>query len=220
MNPYSVLGLGKDATPEEVHQAFRDKAKTAHPDTGGDEEAFKTLTNAHLVLKDPARRKRFDETGEADETADNPDIAAWNIVGGMIQAILAEDKDAATIDLVDAMKQQLMVIIGKVDSVIAKMDRAAKRATKLKTRFHRKSKGDNMLSRMTEHQLIELERSKAKALQQSAPHRRALELISDYRFDVEKMPEQGLTVGMMNEMAKLMRYEINDYVNPSGRMGR
>jgi len=43
-----VLGVGRDADAEEIRRAYRERAKDVHPDTaGGDEEAFKRVTEAY-----------------------------------------------------------------------------------------------------------------------------------------------------------------------------
>ncbi len=60
-NYYEVLGLRRGASDEDVKQAFRDLAKTLHPDRNpGDPEAerrFKLVTTAYEALKDDARRR-------------------------------------------------------------------------------------------------------------------------------------------------------------------
>jgi hypothetical protein len=43
---YEILGVSRDATKEEIEAAFRERAKTAHPDTGGSHEAMAALTGA------------------------------------------------------------------------------------------------------------------------------------------------------------------------------
>lgn len=63
---YEVLGVGKDASPDEIKKAFRHAAVQYHPDKeGGDEAKFKEVNEAYEVLKDPAKRQRYDQFGHA-----------------------------------------------------------------------------------------------------------------------------------------------------------
>ncbi|HXX62738.1 MAG TPA: J domain-containing protein [Bacteroidota bacterium] len=65
---YKILGVSKNATPEEIKKAFRALAVKYHPDkTKGDkasEEKFKAVSEAHEVLSDPEKRKKYDQFGE------------------------------------------------------------------------------------------------------------------------------------------------------------
>lgn len=62
---YDILGVGKDASADEVKKAFRRAAVEHHPDRGGDEAKFKELNEAYEVLKDSEKRKRYDQFGHA-----------------------------------------------------------------------------------------------------------------------------------------------------------
>ncbi len=62
---YKVLGVSKDAKPEEIKKAFRKIARENHPDAKpGDKKAeakFKEASEANSVLSDPKKRKEYDE---------------------------------------------------------------------------------------------------------------------------------------------------------------
>ena len=61
---YSVLGLKKDASEEQIKKAFRKLARQYHPDQNKDPEAerkFKEVTEAHDILSDPKTRKEYDQ---------------------------------------------------------------------------------------------------------------------------------------------------------------
>lgn len=61
---YRVLGVGRSATADELKLAFREKAKLYHPDAGGpqaDEARFAHLVEAWETLRDPERRRAYDE---------------------------------------------------------------------------------------------------------------------------------------------------------------
>jgi curved DNA-binding protein len=64
---YQVLGVSRDAGPDELQQAYRRLARANHPDVNRDpgaEERFKEVNEAYHVLSDPDMRKRYDRFGE------------------------------------------------------------------------------------------------------------------------------------------------------------
>jgi curved DNA-binding protein len=64
---YKTLGVSKSATAKEIKGAYRKLARKYHPDVNrGDAKAearFKEVNEAHEVLGDPEKRKRYDELG-------------------------------------------------------------------------------------------------------------------------------------------------------------
>src|SRR5580704_9239599 len=66
---YEVLGVRRDADPEEIKRAYRRLAMEHHPDrnvgNAEAEERFKEAAEAYEVLHDPDKRQRYDRYGHA-----------------------------------------------------------------------------------------------------------------------------------------------------------
>ncbi len=64
IDPYRILGVGKNASEEEIKKAYRKLARQYHPDrNAGDkqaEERFKEISQAHDILSDADKRKAYD----------------------------------------------------------------------------------------------------------------------------------------------------------------
>lgn len=85
---YTVLGVQRGATPQEIKRAFRQIARECHPDvSGGDpgaEERFKTARAAYETLMDPAARAAYDRRGQRRGSAPPPGPffdAFWRATG-------------------------------------------------------------------------------------------------------------------------------------------
>ena len=63
LDPYIVLGVRRQASPEEIARAYRRAARSTHPDSGGagaGSEPFRLVNDAYEVLRDPGRRAGYD----------------------------------------------------------------------------------------------------------------------------------------------------------------
>lgn len=71
---YNILGVNKDATEQEIKQAYRKLARKYHPDVNpGDKSAeakFKKINEAYEVLSDKGKRQKYDRFGDQWQNAD------------------------------------------------------------------------------------------------------------------------------------------------------
>ncbi len=62
---YSILGVSKNASQDDIKKAFRKLAHQHHPDKGtGDEKKFKEANEAYQILSDPEKRRQYDQFGK------------------------------------------------------------------------------------------------------------------------------------------------------------
>ncbi|CAB3999940.1 Hypothetical predicted protein [Paramuricea clavata] len=64
---YELLGVSKDATPEEIKKAYRRMALMHHPDKNPNDptaaDRFKVISHANTILSNPSKRQIYDEYG-------------------------------------------------------------------------------------------------------------------------------------------------------------
>jgi molecular chaperone DnaJ len=85
---YEVLGVRRDATPEEIKSAFKKLAGQFHPDRNQDDpaahERFKEINLAYQVLSDQGRRTMYDRFGHRAEEPGSPFAANGPFPGGFV----------------------------------------------------------------------------------------------------------------------------------------
>ncbi|PJA49288.1 MAG: molecular chaperone DnaJ [candidate division SR1 bacterium CG_4_9_14_3_um_filter_40_9] len=59
-NYYEILGVGEDASAEEIKKAFKKAAVQHHPDKGGDKKKFQEANEAYQVLGDEKKKGQYD----------------------------------------------------------------------------------------------------------------------------------------------------------------
>lgn len=184
-NPYSVLGISKSASKDEIKAAYRGLAKRLHPDLGGDPEEFAEATLCYEVLLDDDRRAKYDATGDIDEnTVDNSLQKALNLLAEMFANASMGEPDPCEHDMV---AQMLAAIQERSDTLIKgtqNMERARTRLQKMGTQFSlkKKAKGGNHVPPLLNGMFEQLDVAIKRNTEGLETLKRARTIIEDYTF--------------------------------------
>jgi curved DNA-binding protein CbpA len=150
-DPYDVLGVARGAGAAALKSAYRARVQTAHPDRGGDPEAFILITRAFGVLADPEARRLYDETGAVDEDAVKSfrrDVAT--ILADMFDAAVASAaKTGLQLEGVDFIAEMTTAVkrgLAEAKAELGGSERALGALERLRNRIRRKTGGDNLFA--------------------------------------------------------------------------
>ena len=196
MSLYDDLGIGKDATPDEIKAAHRRRAKETHPDkpeNKGKRDEFDRVSTAALILRDPARREKYDRDGTIDNDA-SIDIelqGAIHLAHEVFQQGIMQCKDLGSVDLIGRGIMILESSIGDIENLIADSDRKAERYRKAIKRLRHKGSGPNFLLRILEDHITDCRKDVERLRQNLAGHKRAIELLRDYEWQQDERRTDG-----------------------------
>jgi curved DNA-binding protein CbpA len=186
---YQLLGIKRGASKAEVRKAYRRKAKTSHPDSGGSPEQFSALATAHEVLSDERRREKYDATGEIEPARpNNADVSAVEVIAQKLGLIIHAEQDVTAMDVDALIQQAIREDIASRQANIAGQKRAIERAAKLRARAKRKADGDNMIARVLEWHERATKDLILKNEEAVGSMQRALEILEGYSFAEDKPP--------------------------------
>lgn len=184
-DPYEDLGVPRNADGKAIKRAYRKRVMKEHPDRGGSEEGFKRLQLAYDVLSDPARKDRYDRTG--DSGIDQAAQRAFAELASMF-VLLAErcdpdhqDLKALVVQNINEQIEQCRKKILENNKIIAKMERAAKRVRK-------KSAGENLVEGFFRAHVLVAQNANARLEGEIARGGMILKLADDYEWIVDKAP--------------------------------
>ena len=184
IDPYETLGIARDADAAQVKTAYRKRAKNAHPDTGGDVEAFARLKTSYELLSDPVRRKVFDETGYDPTLADTRDIEGLVVLEGLINDFILDEREPGSFDPVAAMRRKLTDKIVNVRFHILELERHRARIRNHMDRIGRRPETD-FLGSMMRARSESITEAIAKAEAQIATIEQAYQMLDGYSYEIE-----------------------------------
>ena len=142
IDPYAMLGLERDADDGAIKTAYRKAAKGMHPDSGGDTDQFARLQACYDLLRDPVRRKVFDDTGFDPQLADPRDLKGLMLLEPLVNDVILDEREPGSFDPLAAMRRKLSDDIVKSRFHILELERHRNRVRQHIDRLGRKAGTD------------------------------------------------------------------------------
>lgn len=188
IDPYKMLGIERDADDQTVKTAYRKAAKNAHPDSGGDTEQFSRLQAAFDLLKDPVRRRVYDDTGYDPQLADAKDLKGLMMIETLVNEFILDEREPGSFDPVAAMRRKLSDDILKSRFHILELERHRARVRKHLDRLGKKPDTDVLGSMLRARS-----QSIADAIKQAETQIEAIEqaytMLEGYSYELDQMAE-------------------------------
>lgn len=185
-----MLGIERDADGEAVKTAYRKIAKSAHPDSGGDAEQFGRLQACYDLLKDPVRRKVYDDTGYDPQLADVRDLEGVVVLETLINDFILDEREPGSFDPVAAMRRKLSDDIVKSRFHILELERHRSRVRKHLDRLGRRPQAD-ILGAMLRARSQSIAEAIRKAEGQIETIEHAYAMLEGYSYEVEFVEVRG-----------------------------
>ncbi len=186
IDPYEMLGVDRDANDQTIRTAYRKAAKAAHPDSGGDAEQFARLQAVYDLLKDPVRRKVFDDTGYDPQLAEPRDLKGLMMLETLVNDFILDEREPGSFDPVAAMRRKLSDDIVKSRFHILELERHRARVRKHLDRLGRRPETDVLGSMLRARS-----RSIAEAIktteEQIKTIEQAYEMLEGYSYELEAL---------------------------------
>lgn len=208
---YDDLGVAPDATEAEIRAAYRQRAKTAHPDTGGSREAFDRISLAHEVLTDATRRARYDADGTTGERRDTSEEEAMTVVAMIVAQAIGKARDPRIEPLMSYIDDIIRETREPGIAELLRLEKRARHWEKLEDRFKAKEEdaiGLDIVANVIQRQREENDRAIAEVKRKIGIVERAAEILQALVYEPDMPPaaaeSEGLTVAKLMDMKRQM----------------
>lgn len=189
VNLYQALGVKRNATADEIKQAFRAKSMKHHPDRNpGDKKAaerFQKVVSAYRVLSDPERRQRYDETGDIQDMPDNNTAKSVSMLSQVFQTVLAklmeQNLDFKRQDLPKLMRDFCSHQLTELAERRKVLEKAKLMIAPLQGRFSVKH-GDNLMEEVAAFELTKIDKELSHMSESEKSTKQVLEWLQGCSF--------------------------------------
>lgn len=187
IDPYDILGVARDADEAAIKAAYRKVAKSAHPDGGGDTDRFATISACYELLKDPVRRRVYDDTGYDPQLAEPTDLKGLMVLETLVNDMILDEREPGSFDPVAGLRRKLTDDILKARFHILELERHRARVRKHMDRIGRRPEAD-VLGSMLRARATSISEAIKNSETQIAAIERAYTMLEGYSYEMEPAP--------------------------------
>lgn len=182
---YTILGVGRNATADEIKKAYRKLAAKHHPDKGGDTDKMTELTRAYSVLSNEKSRDRYDTTGEEQETPFERKFQEF------VQMFFLKIIDTFDVERVDLLGQLKQVARDNIKGTKGAMKDADRRMTDMQKVLNRlEAKGENRISAIVQMNIDGIKKEIGTYEDHIKFMGEVLECLGSYHYNFEQQQEE------------------------------
>lgn len=184
VNPYNELGVDREASPDEIKQAYRNKARQTHPDSGGNAEEFDRIQKSYMILKDPEARDHYDKTGRVNEKSQD---MALDILADIFNNLL-EQEAPLFVDYVEIMNGILDSTVNAIRKSLKDYEKRKVKLEKMQKKFKRKKKDKGFFEYAIAERIHEADDKIRRSKHALSNTQRAKLLLNEYEFEPDPKP--------------------------------
>ena len=189
MDLYAEVGVGKEASKEQIKKAYRKRSKETHPDLHpGDDaakEKFGALTKAYGILSDDEKRRRYDAGEDPEKISKvitDRDIALASVLQLFFQVLEQMDPDHNNVFAV--MTQMVSRGIQGFHCEIDLLEKKNKKLEKIKGRISNTKGQENIFVKSLEATIRGNKDFQETQQKQIRIAEISIEIIDDYKYEV------------------------------------
>jgi len=193
MDLYSILGVEKTASQEEIKKAYRELSKIHHPDVNDNknDDKFKDISLAYSVLSNEEFRKHYDETGEALSMSSKDDLenrAKMELIEIFLQSvrtIIDSNVNVITVNIVASVKETISKTIEAEKNKLNNIKNTKSKVKTILKRLKSKSK-QTFLMEVLENQSNDIDTIICNINKKILTLEKMIEMLDDFSYEVEK----------------------------------
>jgi curved DNA-binding protein CbpA len=192
-DPYRILKISRKATADQIQSAYRKLAAKLHPDRNpGDKKAesqFKEVQEAYEILRDPDRRKRYDETGDTtpirDDFAAKASQTLLQAFSASVGILVSSGRNPKTLDLMTDVRERLRDPIRERKENVRKCLEIKKSLAEMMGRINVKEGQENVLRDSLAAEIGNLEKAVGEMQKADKVSEAALAMLADYSYQCD-----------------------------------